>query len=350
MKDSSAETQVFLSSLLWINRPIARTRSYAMSSYAPSPLPRAFPASVRWLCDQPIARTANPPQATSVKDGIEDFSRHQADAQENSRMVTRLVVPGQRRRRSSTGIAGEGGGGRGGGGGAGQEASKAKGSLIAGGGTRRPPGVTEKVSWMDVRVGDVLEIRNRENIPADLVMLSCSDSKGTCFVMTSNLDGETNLKPRRVSPDLRAAVEAADDAAAAAAGLQGGTAGVDGGQRGVLALAAKGAFVECDLPNQRLEHFDGTLAVSAPYARNWAQRSYPLLDELPNDGELLYAPPRTAPFPLRQRLRHAGSLSHLTRRPSNRSQRSVVTVWLESFRGATEWLSTARTSSCAGAS
>lgn len=194
-------------------------------------------------------------QATGVKDGIEDFSRHQADAQENSRMVTRLVVPGQQRRRSSTGASDEGGSGPGAG------PASAPRSLAIGGERKSPPGVTEKVSWMDVRVGDVLEIRNRENIPADLVMLSCSDPKGTCFVMTSNLDGETNLKPRMVSPDLRAAVEAADDASAAAAGLRGETGGVDGGQRGVVALAAKGAFVECDLPNQKLEHFDGTLAV-----------------------------------------------------------------------------------------
>lgn len=117
------------------------------------------------------------------------------------------------------------------------------------------------MSWMDVRVGDVLEIHNRENIPADLVMLSCSDPKGTCFVMTSNLDGETNLKPRMVSPDIREAVEAADDAAAAAAASAGGGGGGEGASQGVLSLAAKGAFVECDLPNQKLEHFDGTLAV-----------------------------------------------------------------------------------------
>ena len=181
-------------------------------------------------------------------------------------MVTRLIVPGQQKRRSSTGTTDHGtGGGGGGGGGVGAGANRAKNSLTAGGESKTPPGATEKVSWMDVRVGDVLEIRNRENIPADLVMLSCSDPKGTCFVMTSNLDGETNLKPRMVSPDLRAAVEAADDASAAAAGLQGGTAGVGGGQGGVVSLAAKGAFVECDLPNQKLEHFDGTLAVRAPH-------------------------------------------------------------------------------------
>lgn len=193
-----------------------------------------------------------PAQVTAAKDGFEDVSRHQADAQENSRLVTRLVVPGQQRRRPSAGNSSTGGGGAG----AASERKKSAGSLTTGGGRKRPPAATEMVSWMDVRVGDVLEIRNRENVPADLVMLSCSDPKGTCFVMTSNLDGETNLKPRAVSPDLRAAVEAADDAAGAAA-----DAGGEGGRQGVLALAARGAFVECDLPNQKLEHFDGTLAV-----------------------------------------------------------------------------------------
>lgn len=190
-------------------------------------------------------------QATGAKDGIEDFARHQADAQENSRMVNRLVMGGQRRRRSSTGrssaeapVGGSGGGVAG---------------VADGGGTgagrKQPHQDTERVSWRDVHVGDVLEIRNRENIPADLVMLSCSNPNGTCFVMTSNLDGETNLKPRMISPDLRAVVAAADDAAAAVG------AGRGGGE-GVLQLAAKGAFVECDLPNQKLEHFDGALVVS----------------------------------------------------------------------------------------
>ncbi|CAM9504783.1 unnamed protein product, partial [Hapterophycus canaliculatus] len=194
--------------------------------------------------------------ATSTKDGIEDYSRHQADAQENSRMVTRLIMAGQRSRRSSTGnsSAKRPSGGASAGADAAPAAAKRKrsgGGLTSGGGGERPPGMTEQVSWMDVQVGDVLEIRNRENIPADLVMLSCSDPKGTCFVMTSNLDGETNLKPRVVSADLRAAVAAAEDT----------TGGAGGGEGGVLALAAKGAFVECDLPNQKLEHFDGTLAV-----------------------------------------------------------------------------------------
>ncbi|CBJ26371.1 similar to Probable phospholipid-transporting ATPase ID (ATPase class I type 8B member 2) [Ectocarpus siliculosus] len=222
------------------------------------------PANVYFLgisilqCIKPISITGGTPTtlapltavliATSTKDGIEDFTRHQADAQENSRTVTRLVVPGQRR---NSVAGGKGGGGRGG-----KERKNSGGSIR--GSKPRPPAATEEVPWMDVQVGDVLEIRNRENIPADLVMLSCSDPKGTCFVLTSNLDGETNLKPRVVSPDLRAVIAAADGAAAVAESA-GGLAG--GEQGSVLALAAKGALVECDLPNQKLEHFDGALVL-----------------------------------------------------------------------------------------
>lgn len=122
---------------------------------------------------------------------------------------------------------------------------------------RLPPGSTKNVAWMDIRVGDVLEIHNRENIPADMVMLSSSDPKGTCFVMTSNLDGETNLKPRVVNTDIRTA---AATVTTVPEGLgQGKEHEKEGG--GVLGLVAKGAYVECDLPNQKLEHFDGTMAV-----------------------------------------------------------------------------------------
>ena len=33
-----------------------------------------------------------------------------------------------------------------------------------------------------------------EEIPCDLVVMSCEDPEGTCYITTANLDGETNLK------------------------------------------------------------------------------------------------------------------------------------------------------------
>ena len=50
--------------------------------------------------------------------------------------------------------------------------------------------------WKNVRVGDFVRIYNDEEIPADVIILSTSDSDGACYVETKNLDGETNLKVR----------------------------------------------------------------------------------------------------------------------------------------------------------
>nr|XP_020759003.1 probable phospholipid-transporting ATPase VB [Odocoileus virginianus texanus] len=52
--------------------------------------------------------------------------------------------------------------------------------------------------WKDVRVGDFIQIQCNEIIPADILLLFSSDPSGVCHLETANLDGETNLKQRRV--------------------------------------------------------------------------------------------------------------------------------------------------------
>nr|XP_009683885.1 PREDICTED: probable phospholipid-transporting ATPase VB isoform X1 [Struthio camelus australis] len=52
--------------------------------------------------------------------------------------------------------------------------------------------------WKDVQVGDFVQLRCNETIPADILLLYSSDQNGICHLETANLDGETNLKQRRV--------------------------------------------------------------------------------------------------------------------------------------------------------
>ena len=55
----------------------------------------------------------------------------------------------------------------------------------------------ERTLWKKLEVGDIVVLRDNNQIPADIVVLSTSDPEGMCFVETKNLDGETNLKPRK---------------------------------------------------------------------------------------------------------------------------------------------------------
>ncbi len=55
----------------------------------------------------------------------------------------------------------------------------------------------ERTLWKKLEVGDVVLLRENEQVPADIVVLSTSDPDGVCYLETKNLDGETNLKPRR---------------------------------------------------------------------------------------------------------------------------------------------------------
>ena len=78
-------------------------------------------------------------------------------------------------------------------------------------------------------------------IPADLVLLRSTGAKGTCYVETKNLDGETNLKIKTTQKDLRHYFEQpAPGQEAAAWGEVSGT-------------------LTCEKPNPYLYKFEGTL-------------------------------------------------------------------------------------------
>ncbi|CAG9326660.1 unnamed protein product [Blepharisma stoltei] len=60
-----------------------------------------------------------------------------------------------------------------------------------------------KVTWQEVRVGDIIRVKKDEYFPADIILLNTSDAKGICYIETKNLDGETNLKHKSASKDTQ---------------------------------------------------------------------------------------------------------------------------------------------------
>lgn len=64
----------------------------------------------------------------------------------------------------------------------------------------------ENTKWKDIRNGDILLILEHENIPADVVLLNSFkeneagelENVGYAFLATTNLDGETNLKQKKI--------------------------------------------------------------------------------------------------------------------------------------------------------
>lgn len=57
--------------------------------------------------------------------------------------------------------------------------------------------------WQDLEVGDVVRVMQNEWIPADLVLLHSSGTRGQCFIETLALDGETTLKTREVPTEIQ---------------------------------------------------------------------------------------------------------------------------------------------------
>uniref|UniRef100_A0AAX7UUN4 Phospholipid-transporting ATPase n=1 Tax=Astatotilapia calliptera TaxID=8154 RepID=A0AAX7UUN4_ASTCA len=93
-----------------------------------------------------------------------------------------------------------------------------------------------RLAWntTPVAVGEVIRAANGDHLPADLVILSSSEPQGMCYIETSNLDGETNLKIRQ--------------------GLQ-----VTADIKEIDSLMRLSGRMECESPNRHLYEFVGNI-------------------------------------------------------------------------------------------
>jgi phospholipid-translocating ATPase len=131
---------------------------------------------------------------------------------------------------------------------------------------------SEAVRWRDIRVGDLLYVSNKQPLPADMVILASSEAENICYIETSSIDGETNLKLRRgigylpiEAPPLANPVEI------------------------VARLESDQATIRAELPNMKIESFSGTFNIPQHAAHTAPDESAPQGDEfnkvIPIDNE-----------------------------------------------------------------
>ncbi|XP_051513953.1 probable phospholipid-transporting ATPase IA isoform X1 [Myxocyprinus asiaticus] len=95
-------------------------------------------------------------------------------------------------------------------------------------------GAWEIVHWEKVVVGDIVKVNGKDFVPADAILLSSSEPQGMCYIETSNLDGETNLKIRQ--------------------GLQ-----ITADIKDIDSLMRLSGRMECESPNRHLYEFVGNI-------------------------------------------------------------------------------------------
>ncbi|KAF7459007.1 P-type ATPase [Cryptosporidium felis] len=104
---------------------------------------------------------------------------------------------------------------------------------------------SESTSSRDLKVGDLVLLRNYETIPADIVLLSASSETGEVFIDTSSLDGESNLKRRFAHKEsIKMLGNHVQDVILRAKYLEG--------------------LIECSPPGKDLHNFDGTAIIRLP--------------------------------------------------------------------------------------
>lgn len=135
---------------------------------------------------------------TSFKEGFEDLQRYRSDFEDNNRPVTAVTFDE----------------------------------------TTEEPIETIKKS-QDIRVGDIVKLTGRVMIPADMLIILTSNysDANQCYVETTNIDGETNLKVREAPVALNQLI--------------------DGDKKPPMRKSLFTGFIEYELPNKNIHTFIG---------------------------------------------------------------------------------------------
>ena len=96
------------------------------------------------------------------------------------------------------------------------------------------------IKWKDIKCGYIIEVKEDEVVPADMVLIHSSAAKGSCYVETKSLDGETNLKMKSARREVYEHFE---------------------GENIHEAVASFNAKVDCEPPNNAIYKFEGTVTL-----------------------------------------------------------------------------------------
>ncbi|XP_050206002.1 phospholipid-transporting ATPase 2 [Mercurialis annua] len=103
-------------------------------------------------------------------------------------------------------------------------------------------GTKKHIQAQDICVGNLVWLRENDEVPCDLVLIGTSDPQGICYVETAAMDGETDLKTR---------------------GTPAACMGIDA----ELLHKIKGV-IECPNPDKDIRRFDANLRLFPPFLDN----------------------------------------------------------------------------------
>ncbi|ANQ08164.1 Adenylate and guanylate cyclase catalytic domain containing protein [Plasmodium coatneyi] len=94
------------------------------------------------------------------------------------------------------------------------------------------------VKWMDLTVGSIIRLIENEQVPADILLLSCNNNEGLVYIETSLINGETNLNKKCCVNETR-------------------------NENSIYGICNIRGRIICEKPNSNMESFNGSLKLDA---------------------------------------------------------------------------------------
>ncbi|GAB66659.1 adenylate and guanylate cyclase catalytic domain containing protein [Plasmodium cynomolgi strain B] len=94
------------------------------------------------------------------------------------------------------------------------------------------------VRWMDLTVGSIIRLIENEQVPADILLLSCNNNEGLVYIETSLINGETNLNKKCCVNETR-------------------------NETSIYGICNIKGRIICEKPNSNMESFNGSLKLDA---------------------------------------------------------------------------------------